>query len=135
MASRLPINRFINVDFPTLGRPRIPTIGKPRRFLSRNSSHTRSTVSSRLSSVESINTASAAICNGETLRVVSIRSRPSKDSLTSWVDICTSISASLRRARASRSAVKYSFNADSGATTLPISLPSTTIPREAFLMY
>ena len=106
IASRLPINRFINVDFPTFGLPKIPTIGKPSKFLSRNNSHTRSTVSSKLSSVESINTASAAICRGEALRVVSIKSRPSKDSLTSSVDVRSSISASRRCARASRSAVR-----------------------------
>ena len=134
MASRLPINRFINVDFPTFGRPRIPTIGNPSKFRSRNNSQTRSTVSSKFNSVESIKTASAAMASGDTFLVESMRSLSSKEFFTSTAEI-PEISASLRSARASKSAVRYSFNGDSGATTLPISRPSTTIPRGAFFMY
>ena len=107
IASRLPINRFINVDLPTLGRPRIATIGNPSKLRSRNNSQTRSTVSSRFNSVESSSTASDAICKGETFRVVSIKSRPSKEFLTASVETSgVAISASRREARASKSAVK-----------------------------
>ena len=105
IASRLPINRFINVDFPTFGRPRIPTIGNPNKFRSLSNSHTRSTVSSRLSSVESIRTASDGIASGETFLVESMRSLPSKEFLTSVVET-PETSASRRNARASKSAVK-----------------------------
>ena len=105
IASRLPINRFINVDLPTLGRPRIPTIGKPSKLRSRSNSQIRSTVSSRFKSVESIKTASDAIANGDTFRVESMRSRPSKDFFTSTAETPVT-SASRRNARASKSAVK-----------------------------
>ena len=71
IASRLPRNLLMSVDLPTLGRPRIATIGKPRRFRSFNNSQMRSTVSSKSRSVESITTASSAAVNGETARVES----------------------------------------------------------------
>ena len=71
IASRRPRNRLISVDFPTFGRPKIATIGSPRRFRSLRSSQTRSTVSARSSSVESITTASSAAASGETARVES----------------------------------------------------------------
>ena len=80
-------------------------MGKPKRFRSLSNSHTRSTVSSRLRSVESIKTASEAIDKGETLRFESILSRPSKEVLISAV-VAPETSDSLRNARASRSAVK-----------------------------
>ena len=105
IASRLPINRFINVDFPTFGRPRIPTIGNPSKLRSRNNSQTRSTVSSKFNSVESIKTASEAIASGETFLVESMRSLPSRELFTSTAEMPV-ISDSRRSARACKSAVR-----------------------------
>ena len=56
---------FISVDLPTFGRPRIATIGSPRRFLCLSSSQMRSIVSSKFRLVESISTASLALAIGE----------------------------------------------------------------------
>ena len=77
--------------------------------------------------MESISTASFAIANGECTRVESIESLDPKDALTS-TDL-SSTSSSLRRALASKSAVRNIFRPASGATTVPISRPSTTTPR------
>ena len=127
IASRRPRNLLINVDLPTLGRPSIATIGKPRRFLCLSNSHILSIVSSKSRFVESISTASFAFTSGECARVESIESLVPKDAFTS-TDL-SSISSSRLRALASRSAVRNTLRPASGATTVPISRPSTTIPR------
>ena len=75
MASRRPIIRFTSVDFPTLGRPIIATLGNPRSERSLAHCQITSTTSGRSSRVESISRASSAIRNGEIFRVESIRSR------------------------------------------------------------
>ena len=129
IASLRPKKRLIKVDLPTLGRPNIATIGSPRSERWRSSSQIRSTVSSRSRFVESTSTASNAIARGETVRVESIESRFSSELFTS-TDL-SSVSFSRRYARASKSAVRYIFKAASGTTTVPISRPSTTIPRGA----
>ena len=129
IASRRPIKRLIKVDLPTLGRPRIATIGRPSKERSFRSSQTHSTVSSSVKSVESINTASIAFARGDTVREESTSSRALSDALTFSALVLTS--ADLRTARALKSACKYIFSAASGATTVPISRPSTTIPRSA----
>ena len=76
------MKRLIKVDLPTLGRPKIATIGSPSNERSFNNSQTRSTVSSKSNSVESINTASDAFARGETARLESISSRWLRDSET-----------------------------------------------------
>ena len=72
IASRRPIKRLINVDFPTFGRPNIATIGSPSNERSFNNSQTQSAVSSSVKSVESINTASSALARGDAVLVESI---------------------------------------------------------------
>ena len=107
IASRRPINRLIRVDLPTFGRPRIATIGRPKSERCDNSSQIRSTVSSSVSSVESICTASVAIDNGEIVRFVSISSRVESDCATaSTPPAAPSCSASRLAARAEISAVR-----------------------------
>ena len=97
----------MSVDFPTLGRPRIATIGRPNNERWESSSQIRSTVSSKFSSVESIWTASVAIANGDTVRVESISSRLAKDSSTAATPRESSFcSASRLTARAAISAVR-----------------------------
>ena len=104
IASRRPRNRLIKVDLPTFGRPKIATIGKPRRLRFLSSSQMRSIVSSKSRYVESTSTASAAIVSGETVRFESIVSRLLSDVFTST--LLSSVSFSRRTARASRSAVR-----------------------------
>ena len=101
------MNRLIKVDLPTFGRPRIATIGSPKRERWDKSSQIRSTVSSRVSSVESIWTASVAIDNGEIVRFESISSRFESDCATaSTPPAAPSCSASRLAARAEISAVR-----------------------------
>ena len=104
IASRRPKKRLINVDLPTLGRPKIATIGKPSKLRFLRSSQMRSMVSSKSKFVESTSTASAAIVKGETVRVESTVSRLSRDVFTST--LLSSVSFSRRTARASKSAVR-----------------------------
>ena len=75
IASRRPMKRLINVDFPTFGRPKIATTGNPSNSRCFNNSQMRSTVSSKLKCVESIVSASGAKVSGETSRVESNSSR------------------------------------------------------------
>ena len=126
------MNRLINVDFPTLGLPKIATIGSPRSERSESNSQIRSTVSVRFSSVESIWTASKEGARGETFLVESISSRAERDAPTESMPFDSAAnSASRRWARAAISAVRKTLRAASGQTTVPISRPSTTIPLSA----
>ena len=104
IASRRPMKRFINVDFPTFGRPKIATIGRPNKERSFSSSQIQSAVSSKVKSVESIKTASIALARGDTARVESISSRDANDCPTA-VD-GESVSAERRAARAAISACR-----------------------------
>ena len=98
------MKRLINVDLPTFGRPRIATIGKPNKERSFRSSQTRSTVSSSVISVESINTASIAFASGDTVREESTSSRALSDALT--LSGLALSSADLRTALALKSACR-----------------------------
>jgi len=77
------------------------------------------------SSVVSRTTASSACFSGLTARVESSLSRRARSAVVAscWAPF----SALRRRARSSADAVKYTFRSASGATTAPMSRPSTTI--------
>ena len=128
IASLRPIIRFTRVDFPTFGRPITAIFGRPSKFLRFNHSQIISTTSFNPISVESNSRASSAGRSGEILRVLSIRSRLSNDLATFSVASLASISVARRSALACKSAYRKTLRFASGATTVPISRPSTTIP-------
>ena len=128
IASLRPIMRFTSVDLPTFGRPITATFGSPSNLRLLAHCQITSTTSGRSKAVESISNASSAIFSGEIFLVESISSLLTSDCATSDAEISSVISRSRRSALCSRSAYKKIFNCASGTTTVPISLPSTTIP-------
>src|SRR5699024_7568395 len=83
--------------------------------------------SSRLKPVVSSSVASSVCVKGDTVRLESSSSRRAR---SAWVAATSPVRNSLLRrcARASAEAVKNSFTGASGATTVVMSRPSTTIP-------
>ena len=131
--------RFTSVDLPTFGRPTTARTGTGPAATgsaewswlaldtaSRTSATTCSTTSSSVYGVVSMCSASSAIVNGEAARPESSVSRRSR-SCSVAVRSAPFCSAARRVARAEGSAVRYTFTSASGATTVPMSRPSTTM--------
>ena len=132
IASLRPIIRLTRVDFPTFGLPITATLGSPNKFLRVSHSQITSTTSFKSNSVESSSSASSAGRNGEIFLVESNRSRELKDCPTSTGLSAFISSASRRTVLACKSAYRNTFRSASGATTVPISRPSTTMPSSLF---
>src|SRR5690606_5206473 len=110
---------------------RVPATSPQSRPLSSANSVSFAVTSSRARSEVSNSTASSAARSGEFALVESSRSRRSTEAFVSSGVETRPAAASwaLRRlARTSADAVRNTFSGASGTTTVPMSLPSTTIP-------